>query len=191
MPYPVPPPEPPSVVKYLQPEEVPHSAASDAIAIPQAPTQTAAGGTLSLITQPQPLEPERLQSSPLPALQRLSVASLLKPLTVAIGWSQPAPEPQGGNAHELFPPPPVTATEEPLMLPARSVFIRVLERPDGKEFNYQLHLSNRVTGTERLTQNPVPVEIAPAVLKKTVQCQNAPTCEPVLLPPSRQKMWWN
>ncbi|MBW4681188.1 MAG: DUF3769 domain-containing protein [Microcoleus vaginatus WJT46-NPBG5] len=183
MPYPVPPPEPPSVVKYLQPEEVPHSAVSDAIAISPTPTQTAAGGNPSLITQPKPLEPERLQSSPLPALQRLSVASLLKPLSVAIGWSQPASEPQAGTANELFPPPPITAPENLLTLPAQSVFIHVQERAAGKEFNYQLQLSNRVTETEPLAQNPVPVDIGPAVLKKTVQWQNTPTGEPVPLPP--------
>ena len=126
--YPVPPPEPPPLVYFLAPSQVPDSGVLQANLL-LAATETPAPATPPTPDRPDSKEPERLQSSSLPALQRNSQASLLQPPS-DVGWQlflQPATAESNptsaGRTLDLFPAPATAATEELAPLSLQSLFM--------------------------------------------------------------------
>lgn len=124
--YPVPPPEPPPLVYFLAPKQVPHPGVLHAN-LPLAATSTPAPETPPTLNRPSSNEPQRLQSSSLPALQRNSRASLLQP-PGDVGWQLLSPSasgqsnPSAGRTLDLFPAPATTAVGEPAPLSLQSLF---------------------------------------------------------------------
>ncbi len=143
MPYPVAPPEPPSVV-YQVPQqqvappalnretgntpEVPHGVG----AVPPCPPHCPAA-------PPQVREVPRLRSSGLPELQRRSRADALLSEPTA-GWTQPTvefsapaqPQLAVSPANNLFPQPPAIVAADVSQLSPGSVEIRIFERPPSE-----------------------------------------------------------
>jgi hypothetical protein len=124
--YPVPPPDPSPLVNLLAPSQVPHSGVLQANLL-LAATETPPPTTPPTPNRPSLLEPERLQSSSLPALQRNSRASLLQP-PADVGWqllqqpASPGTNPTAATALDLFPAPATTAVWKPAPLSVQSLF---------------------------------------------------------------------
>ncbi|MBW4495870.1 MAG: DUF3769 domain-containing protein [Oscillatoria princeps RMCB-10] len=124
--YPVPPPEPSPLVDFLAPSQVPHPGVLHANLL-LAATETPAPATPPTPGRPDSLEPEGLQSSSLPALQRNSRASLLQPpadvgLQLFSPSSTPESNPSAGRSPDLFPAPATRAAGELAPLSLQSLF---------------------------------------------------------------------